>query len=126
MRQRLIDDCLRLARKQTKFKNHPEYEYYLHWTFIIQDAKIVGFGRNRNSKAIYSRFGYTEISKIHSETDAYRKLKGILDHNRHFDCLNIRLNRQGQLRIAKPCNACLKFLFFVGCKKVISVTGFVP
>lgn len=122
MRKQIIQDCLRVAQKQAKEQNHPEYDNYLHWSFIVQDGKVLGFGRNRPGKPYYDKFGYTTLSKIHAEHDAYRKIKGLLNNSRTFDILNIRLNRQGKMRLSKPCSCCAIFLKFMGCKNVIFST----
>lgn len=122
MRKQIILDCLRVARGQVFNKNHPEYGNYLHWTFIVQDGKVLGFGRNRPGRPYYDNFGYTALSKIHSEMDCWRKVKGLINSNKSFKCINIRLNKQGELRLSKPCACCVSFLDFVGCHSVIFST----
>ena len=54
----------------------------------------------------------------HAEVDAYRKAKGILNHDDRFEIVNIRLNKNSDLRISKPCAFCHDFLKAVGCRIV--------
>ena len=116
MRQRILSDCIKIARQQNE--KHPQYGYFHHWTFIVQNNKIIGIGKNRLGNPIYYNFGFTNRSKIHSELDAYKKTKGIIDKNTPFYCVNIRLNRIGDLRLSKPCDCCQRFLIFAGCSGV--------
>lgn len=99
---------------------------FIHWSFIVQNNKIVEWGTNRNGvPPVY--FGYSDRidgaePKIHAELDAWNKAKGLLDRNVKFECINIRLNRAGSLRLSKPCTCCESFLFSIGCSKVFYST----
>lgn len=118
MKNSIINECVRTARSE--ISGHPEFTTngYLHWSFIVQKNKILGRGKNKVGKPYYNGFGYSDISKIHSEGDVYRRVKGIIESNLTFEVINIRLNRQGDLRLSKPCDCCFRFLNFVGCKTV--------
>lgn len=75
-------------------------------------------GYNRKGPPIEG-FGYSKsFGKIHSENDVYRKAKGLLDPQKPFDIVNIRLNKSGDSRISKPCPCCSAFLETVGCRNV--------
>ena len=63
-----------------------------------------------------------EFGKIHSETDAYKKARGILNPDTHFDMINIRLNKQNMLRLSKPCACCFGFLQSLNCKSIYFTT----
>lgn len=118
MKKNILKECLRIAKSENNIEKHSQYQCFSHWSFIVQDSKIVGYGKNRVGDSFYSGFGYEHMAKIHSEADAYRKVKGILSKNKPFLCINIRLNRQDELRISKPCRACYKLLRFTGCDTV--------
>ena len=121
MKNSIINECLKTARNE--ISGHPEFSTngYLHWSFIVQNNKIIGKGKNKIGKSRFTGFGYSPLSKIHSEVDVYCKVKGILNRE-NFNILNIRLNKLGQLRLSKPCPCCTRFLIFMGCTVVYYTT----
>ena len=52
---------------------------------------------------------------IHAEVDAIIKARKDLKGS---SILIIRINKQNQFRLAKPCKECMKYLEFVGIKKI--------
>jgi hypothetical protein len=94
--------------------------FYIHYTFIVQDNKIIEYGVNRPGEPPI-HYGYHAFNgykpKIHSEIDAYKKAKGLLVPNKWFEIVNIRLNKQGKIRMSKPCFCCENILRELGCKK---------
>lgn len=99
---------------------HPQLKCYPHYSFIVQDNKIIEWATN----VVYEppiHFGYRmRISggrpKLHAEFLAYKRARGILGR-RGFEVVNIRLNRSGMVRISKPCQCCHDFLSDLGCIK---------
>lgn len=123
MRKRILKQCVRLAREKNTPDLHPEFGNYHHYSFIVQDNKILEMGMNRKGPPP-AGFGYNqEFGKIHSETDAYKKAKGIIDPSKPFEIVNIRLNKKGNLRMSKPCRCCSSFLDAVGCRSVYFSTN---
>lgn len=118
MNKNILKECVRLSKRQNNADKHPQFHNYIHWSFIVQDNMIVEIGKNKQGKPKYTNFGYIKTAKIHSEHDVYEKAKGLLKKNRPFEIVNIRLNKQGDLRLSKPCACCCKFLDFIGCKTV--------
>jgi len=117
MKKTLLRDAARIAIG--KLAKHPQFDYYPHFTFIVQNNKMVCWGTN-NEGIPPIHLGYNErISfgkpKIHSEYNAYRKARGILQPNNSFEVINIRLNRNGEMRQSMPCSCCYNFLSAVGC-----------
>lgn len=49
------------------------------------------------------KYGY-RFDEVHSELDALLRYKGPKDG---LTLVNYRVNRQGELRMAKPCNLCM-------------------
>lgn len=121
MRKRILKQCLDIAIKNNTEEKHPEWGNYHHFSFIIQDNKIVEWGVNRVGDPL-THFGYSPLSKIHAENDAMRKAKGILDKNKPFECVNIRLSKQNELKVSAPCECCYNFLKILGCKKAYFTT----
>ena len=99
---------------------------WLHWSYIVQSGGIVEWGTNRPGVPPI-HFGYAaridgNSPKTHSELDAYRKARGLLDKS-EFSVLNLRLNRRGELRMSKPCICCSAFLSVVGCSHIVYSTN---
>lgn len=117
MRKRILRQCLRIAQEKNTPDSHPEWGNYHHFSFVIQNNKIIEYGFNRPGRPL-DGFGYPESGKIHSENDAYRKARGILESQKPFDIINIRLSKSGDLRMSKPCSCCNSFLSVVGCRNV--------
>jgi len=123
MRKRIIKQCVAMARAKNNPDSHPEYGSFHHFSFIIQNNKILEMGMNRKGPPLEG-FGYSQdFGKIHSENDVYRKAKGIIDYQKPFDILNIRLNKNGSLRMSKPCSCCSAFLDVVGCRNIYFSTN---
>jgi hypothetical protein len=128
MKKTLLREALRIARE--KLCNHPKLKetakrsMFIHYSFVVQDNKIVEYGYNRSEKEPPKTFGYHDrfggndwyIPGTHSEVDAYRKAKGLMNKNKPFEIINIRLNRQGEIRLSAPCKCCHQLLQEFGCK----------
>lgn len=120
MKKKLLDECLKIALR--KLHKHPRKESYKHYTFIVQDNQIVGYGTNKPAEAPEG-LGYADYQFIHSEYDAFKKLKGIIQRDRDFDAVNIRLNKLGQMRNSLPCPCCMNFLKSFRCKRIYFSTS---
>lgn len=105
-----------LILAQSRFHQHPQFQHYLHWSFVVQGGKLIEWGTNREASPP-KHFGYHHHSKIHSELDAYKKARGLLNPG-PFALINIRLSRRGELRMSAPCPTCAEWLRSVGCDQV--------
>ena len=108
MKSTILKECVRIAKEKNKFKHIKEP--FRHFSFIIQRNTIIEWGTNRRSGSPPIFFGYPLHSMIHSELDAYNKARGLLEHNKDFEIVNIRLNKRGKLRLSKPCEYCYAFM----------------
>ena len=117
MKARIIEECLRISRRQL-FK-HPKIKYSgsLHYSFVVQSGKVVEWGMNREGKPP-SFLGFDKHSKLHAEVVAYRKARGLLDKLVPFQLINVRINRSGELRNSYPCPCCLGYLETLNCSEV--------
>jgi len=113
MKQTILKECVRIARE----KNQQRDSDFRHFSFIIQRNKLVDWGTNVSRVPPMIHFGYPKTSGWHSEVNAYRKAKGILEDG-SFEVINIRLNKLGELRLSKPCKCCHAFLKELGCSYV--------
>jgi len=105
----VVDRC----RKD--LKNHPEYARYPHWSFLVCDNRIYATGLNRTHEPLiiygyHRKHDHTFRPKLHAELEAFRKFHGNLLQLHVMEMLNIRLNRRGELRCARPCTPCLNML----------------
>ena len=117
MRKLLIDLCLRMARE--KLQAHKDS--FKHFSFIIQEGKILGYGFNKGTYASFRIPGYPLYSKIHSEMSAIKRA-GTLRIRRPWSIINIRLNRLGEFRDSYPCPSCLHNLQILNCREIIYST----
>lgn len=124
MNKRILKQCMRLAREMHTPEKHPDWgSRFNHFAFIIQDKKIIGWGFNRPSRnGAQTEYGYKEYCKIHAEPDSYRRNKGLIDHRKPFDVVNINIDWKGRVRMSCPCNTCFHFLYNVGCRYVFFST----
>lgn len=114
MKKTLIQEAVRIAKQA--LPTHPWFIHRkCHFSFIVQNNKILEWGMNRQGNPPKA---YPNFAAIHSEIDAFRKAKGIMNHNIGFEIINIRLNRQGQLRLSAPCERCGPFIKAIGCTHV--------
>lgn len=85
---------------------------------VIFDKKIIiSSGHNTHSskrKKLHPQFQKWNGS-IHAEVDAIirarKELKGC-------SLLVVRLNNKSEIRLAKPCKECMKYILYVGIKKI--------
>ena len=115
MKKYILEECHRIALNNIKQKKHPQWDCYKHFSFIIQNGKIIEWGMNRSAEPL---IGYPEWGKLHAECDAYFKAKGLLDTSDPFGVINIRMGINGNLKISKPCNCCQQFLKRLNCREI--------
>ena len=76
---------------------------------------VVSIGRNyaqRSAKHLHPKF-YKWPNSIHAEMDAIIRARTDL---KGMNILIVRVNKGGELRLAKPCRFCQVYLNFVGIK----------
>ena len=121
MKKKILRECLEIAKSNNN-SNHPQWECYHHFSFIVQRNKIVGMGTNRMASSL-TFLGYQPYSKMHSETDVYFKVKGIMAKNCDFEVVNIRLTKTFMIKSSEPCKCCFAFLNNMGCKRIWFTTN---
>jgi len=109
----LFQECVRTA--QSYNPKHSQRNGYRHYSFIVQSDKILGWDTNHDGPCLY---GYKPYQKTHAENNAYFKCKTFLDKKKPFTVINIRLNKQGNLRMSAPCNCCVAWLRKLKCATV--------
>lgn len=121
MKSSLFKEAMKIA--VAKIDTHPERKYYMHYSFIVQNNKIIAWATNTKKEpplhyGYHSRIQYYEKypPKTHSEIQAYKRARGILGKN-YFEIINIRLNQQAEVKISKPCPCCYEILSELGCRR---------
>jgi hypothetical protein len=121
MKNKVLQECLKLAW-QNNTPDHPQWDCYHHFSFIIQRNKIIRWGTNRAGQP-NARLGYESYKKIHSEVDAYFKARVFLDNTIPFEVVNIRLTKTFKIKESAPCRCCWNFLKRLGCKRIYYTTN---
>ena len=120
MKKSLIKEAYAIARRNIEL--HPENGRFIHFSFVVQHGKIIEWGVN-HAGVPRKHYGYhnrlddpTFKPKTHSEADAWKKARGLLDKQERWSMINVRLNRRGELRNSKPCLCCYGLLTALGCE----------
>lgn len=90
----------------------------MHYAFIIQGNKLVEWAPNRTHDPD-KYLGYPDYAKLHAETLAYKRAKGLLKKNQPFEVVNIRLGKSGELRNSMPCPCCARWMRALGCRQLL-------
>ena len=121
MKKSLFEEALSIAIKKIEF--HPQYRNFIHYSFVVQNNKILGYGKN-NFREPPKYYGYHEkfrdkqiVPRFHAEIDSYFNSRHLIDRRFPFDMINIRLNRQLKIRLSKPCEPCFNLLTDLGCRR---------
>jgi hypothetical protein len=118
MKRKLIKACIEIAIDQNNPIDHPQYNHFVHWSFMIQDNRVISIGVNRAGNPINPIYNSKDFSKIHSESEMHRKSKHFYDNRMPFEVVNIRLGKDNQLKDSRPCICCNAFLSNIGCSRV--------
>jgi len=128
MNKRLLGDALKIALDY--LPKHPEFANFPHWSFIVQNNKIIEWDTNSSNlphgpffSMYQSRVAHLDgTPKSHAEFNAYNQARGLLNRDSDFEIINIRLNKAGELRNSCPCECCMSFLRLMGCKRCFFTT----
>lgn len=123
MKRSLLKECLRIAISKNTAELHPEFENYKHYSFVIQNNKLVEWSTNRPGTAKDICGFKPKRNKRHAEVEACRRARGLLKKNKSFDIVNIRLSKKGEMRNSAPCKCCKAFLQGLSCKNIYFSTN---
>jgi hypothetical protein len=116
---------MRLAREKHG-PSHPAWKKKaVHYSFIVQNNKILEMGMNRPNSGPPIYYGYPRYAEMHSEIDAWGKAKGILEDDM-WEIVNIKLTKKVPnfpMADAAPCEWCMLFLVARGCKHFYFTTN---
>lgn len=115
MNQRIKQKIITLAYK---YKDIPNAKNK-HMSFIVQRSNIITIGFNDYQKTHpISRNLKYKFDAMHSELDAFLKVRWSNIDLSKCELINIRINRFGELRMAKPCKRCLHFLKLLNFQRI--------
>ena len=115
MKKKLLKQCVILARKE--YDKHSSK--FRHWTFVVQENKIIGWATNTKVDTPLFFLGYKDFQHVHSEPMALKRTWGLINHKKYFSVVNIRLLANKELAMAKPCEVCFPFLIACGAREII-------
>jgi tRNA(Arg) A34 adenosine deaminase TadA len=125
MKRSILNECLRIARGKHG-PSHPAWgQKAVHYSFVVQDNKILEMGVNRPGASPPVHYGYPQYADIHSEIDAWRKARGILE-DKEWEIVNIKLLKEPPLypvADAAPCTHCEIMLIYLGCTNLYFTTA---
>ena len=94
----------------------------LHLSFLIYKGRIISIGQNskkthpinlKNRKISKDGVDISSFRGICSEWSALRQLKNLTNIPAHkCSLINIRINKNNEIRNSKPCNSCAKLISF--------------
>ena len=100
----------------------------LHLSFLIYKKRIISIGQNskkthpinlKNKKITKDGIDISSFRGSCSEWSAINKLKNLTNiPAEKCSLINIRVNKQNEIRNAKPCYGCLSLLAFFNISKV--------
>jgi cytidine deaminase len=76
-----------------------------HYAFAIKKSKVVAIGKNNISDG--------SKTAIHAECDAIYQIKDKYQQT-DIEIISVRINRNGEFRLAKPCPHCQKVMTILG------------
>ena len=84
---------------------------YKHFSFIVDGQTIFSIGFNNTTKThpLAQKYGH-RFASTHSEINALAKFPYAIRLLRNYDMVNVRLNKNGVVRLAKPCIHCQQLL----------------
>lgn len=115
MNNKLKDKIVKLSYELIHIPN----SNFKHFTYIVDGNKILSIGYNNAWKThtIAHKYKYL-FNCIHSEVSAIIRFQYHEEYLPRCKVVNVRINKAGNICMAKPCNRCLSILTDVGFKEI--------
>jgi tRNA(Arg) A34 adenosine deaminase TadA len=116
MKKKILKKVLEVCNK--RLSKHSELDNFPHYSFVVKNGKIISWAKNSKVEPPL-HYGYHRPwdegykPKYHAELAAYKKCPV----KPPFEIINVRMNKQGLLRISKPCAVCARLMTTLGCRK---------
>jgi hypothetical protein len=119
--EKILSECLEDALG--RLVDHPRFRHKIHFSYIYQDGKRICMGENVAGNPPDSLpIKYFDYSLVHAEAVAYIRSRKKLNRKQPWIAINIRLNRQGVMRMAAPCPCCFRLMTMAGCERFFFTT----
>lgn len=93
--------------------------YHKHFTFLCRGNTVIAIGiNNQNSTHPMNRLFPYKSDNIHSEMDAYIKVRWLDIDWKKITLINTRINTKGLFGYSKPCCGCIGLIKRLGIKQV--------
>lgn len=113
MRKSILAACDDIA--YSKIRSHKDP--FKHFSFVVQDNKILGYGMNKATLYVNHVPGFPKYAKVHSEISALQRSR-VLRTKKPWSMVNVRYNNHGNICNSAPCDYCFNYLKLLGCKEV--------
>ena len=96
----------------------------LHFSFILKKKKIISFGYNNawKSNPYALKYGHRFLA-IHSELMAIKNFPYRISDLVDFTFVNVRLRKNGEIALSKPCECCQRMLIAFNINEVYYTTN---
>jgi tRNA(Arg) A34 adenosine deaminase TadA len=113
----IFSPILKLAIEEAKLSTYKQHKIA---AVIFKGKRVIAIAHNavRSNKIPYKFKNYLESS--HAEAHAIIKARRNL---KDYNILVVRINSNGELRMAKPCEFCQEFIDYVGIRNVYYSTN---
>jgi hypothetical protein len=116
---RRITAAMRVAVSLHKKRRSQHTPNYLHYTFVFTNNALVAYGINRPGPRPLCYADH--VLSLHSEWVALWRARSVW--KKKLTVINIRLSKNGSLRISRPCDDCQRFLSKFDCSVFYSTDG---
>ena len=118
--QKLQNKLINLARTNIFLPDSNK----LHFTFIMERNKVISFGWNRSwrTHTIAKRYNYRHECQ-HSELVAILNFRPPIRELPYHYMVNIRLHKNGNIAMSKPCASCQAMLSDFGISDIFYSTN---
>lgn len=116
MNLRTFNTAVKLSRAMMSLTPHN----FKHFSFLFRRNNLAAIGFNKPNKThpLSNKFGY-RFNCIHSELDVLLNFEKPLKELKNYELLNIRLDRNGDVKLSKPCKFCQQLLKYYKTRRVL-------
>lgn len=123
LKSSIIKKCIYLAESSSFINQNNKRQPFKIGAIIFKGSSVLGYGTNsiRSCKRIKNKYKKF-IESLHAEQHAIISVKN-RKTLKGASILVIRLNKNNELRLAKPCEMCMGFIKHVGISKIYYSTN---
>ena len=130
MNERTFQKIIKICKKW--HKGH-KIRRPIHFTFVLDGSKVISMGTNINHRRTHPA-SFQPFKSVHSELDAILNIKiadeckkyhftNLAEFASRLDLINVRLLKNGDIAMAKPCKHCQRMIDEIGFRTVRYTTN---